>query len=187
MGRFTFPRESYIPDKPSAIIRAKRAPVVVYFAECTNGRPYAVAFYGKQSAPAINAQYRNAESRAKHIADYIAACERSVAAKADAAAKRKAFRHTLTVGAILSTSWGYDQTNVEFFQVVALVGSTMVLVREIAQEDGPMSGTCTAVRDKFVGDARRHRVLEGNALDIHGGFGYARPWDGEPERWSSYH
>lgn len=49
------------------------------------------------------------------------------------------------VGDIFEATWGYDQTNVDFFQVVELVGALSVRVRQvhppIIQEDatGPMS------------------------------------------------
>ena len=36
--------------------------------------------------------------------------------------------HTLKVGDILYASWGYDQTNIDFFKVVALVGKTQVKI-----------------------------------------------------------
>ena len=35
------------------------------------------------------------------------------------------------VGDVFSASWGYDQTNVDFFQVVALVGKQSVRVRQV--------------------------------------------------------
>ncbi len=34
----------------------------------------------------------------------------------------------LKVGDYLESSWGYDQTNVDFYKVVALVGKTMVSI-----------------------------------------------------------
>lgn len=40
-------------------------------------------------------------------------------------------KYGVKVGDIFSASWGYDQTNVDFFQVVALVGETSVRVREV--------------------------------------------------------
>lgn len=36
--------------------------------------------------------------------------------------------HTLKVGDILYASWGYDQTNIDFFKVVDLVGKTQVKI-----------------------------------------------------------
>lgn len=47
------------------------------------------------------------------------------------------------VGDIFSASWGYDQTNNDFFQVIALVGETSVRVREVylpITERRPVSG-----------------------------------------------
>ena len=40
-------------------------------------------------------------------------------------------KYGVKVGDIFSASWGYDQTNNDFFQVVALVGESCVRVREV--------------------------------------------------------
>lgn len=39
--------------------------------------------------------------------------------------------HGVKVGDLFVSSWGYEQTNVDFFQVVALVGARSVRVREV--------------------------------------------------------
>lgn len=47
------------------------------------------------------------------------------------------------VGDIFYASWGYEQTNVDFFQVVALVGNSSVRVREVYLpmiDEKPVSG-----------------------------------------------
>lgn len=46
----------------------------------------------------------------------------------------KANKYGVQVGDIFSASWGYEQTNVDFFQVVALVGESSVRVREVYPE-----------------------------------------------------
>ncbi|HCB5058448.1 TPA: hypothetical protein M0F96_004014 [Salmonella enterica subsp. enterica serovar Paratyphi C] len=38
---------------------------------------------------------------------------------------------TVSVGDIFVASWGYEQTNVSFYQVISLHGKTTVTVREI--------------------------------------------------------
>ena len=61
----------------------------------------------------------------------------------------KANKYGVKVGDIFESSWGYEQTNVDFFQVIALVGETSVRVRqvypELVKEDGisPMSSDRT--------------------------------------------
>lgn len=44
----------------------------------------------------------------------------------------KSFDFDIKVGDLFSCSWGYEQTNVDFFQVIALVGSKSVRVRQVA-------------------------------------------------------
>lgn len=39
--------------------------------------------------------------------------------------------HTVKVGDIFGASWGYDQTNVNYYQVTKLVGKSTVEIREI--------------------------------------------------------
>lgn len=55
----------------------------------------------------------------------------------------KANKYGVEVGDLFYTSWGYDQTNVDFFQVVALVGTSSVRVREVF----PQSERIDAYRD----------------------------------------
>lgn len=53
------------------------------------------------------------------------------------------------VGDLFTASWGYDQTNVDFFQVIALVGESSVRVREVnppvlnESATGPMAADYT--------------------------------------------
>lgn len=50
---------------------------------------------------------------------------------AQAKETEKTNKFGVRVGDIFSASWGYEQTNVDFFQVVALVGNSSVRVREV--------------------------------------------------------
>ena len=42
--------------------------------------------------------------------------------------------HNINVGDLFYSSWGYEQTNVDFFQVVELVGKSSVRVRQVMPE-----------------------------------------------------
>lgn len=53
------------------------------------------------------------------------------AAPAVKASKKKENKFGVKVGDLFYASWGYDQTNVDFFQVIALVGASSVRVREV--------------------------------------------------------
>ena len=54
------------------------------------------------------------------------------AKKATKPAKKN--KYGVKVGDYFSISWGYEQTNVDFFQVIALVGETSVRIREVNPE-----------------------------------------------------
>lgn len=63
-------------------------------------------------------------------------------------------KYGVKVGDIFKTSWGYDDTNTNFFQVVKLCGAESVRVREVAlpvvmetRTWGSSSKTCRIVND----------------------------------------
>ena len=59
------------------------------------------------------------------------------------------------LGKVFQSSWGYDQTNVNFYQVVSLKGKKTVEVREINNDftaTGDMTGTVIAKLDDFIGE-----------------------------------
>ncbi len=68
------------------------------------------------------------------------------------------------IGDIFSSSWGYDQTNVDYYQVVGFAGKTMVALREIAgrtTETGFMCGQKVPTPGAFKGGAIRKKLKLG--------------------------
>ena len=53
----------------------------------------------------------------------------------------------IKVGDIFYTSWGYEQTNVDFFQVVALKGKTQVVIKEVSLESEEIDNISGMSRD----------------------------------------
>lgn len=102
----------------------------------------------------------------------------------------------LTVGDIFYTSWGYEQTNVDFYEVTGFLNK-LVLVREISQrkkETGFMSGSTIPVPGKFISGQLKAKPIFNNDETVHGitiygvpsSANYAARWDGQPVFWSSY-
>jgi len=117
--------------------------------------------------------------------------ERKETARRDRTAARKAARQNFVnpykVGDFLYSSWGYDQTNREFYQVLA-VRKTSIKVREVAQNrtrNGWDSGECSPVRDSFIDrEPERWITLQ---IDANGRHSVPSPihgnlysWDGKP-------
>jgi len=103
--------------------------------------------------------FRDVEVMQRRIEDLVAGYE--------AAAKRKAQRraernqpHNVQVGDIFLCSWGYDQTNIDYYQVTRVMGA-MVEVREIARQSEQtqwLQGNCVPAPGKFIGEAMRKKI-----------------------------
>lgn len=91
-------------------------------------------WYGYKDAAAVKEAIDNAEKKSEK------GCSSESTKKAE-----KANKYGVKVGDLFHASWGYEQTNSDFFQVIALVGETSVRVREVhprmVAEDptGPMA------------------------------------------------
>lgn len=69
-------------------------------------------------------------------------------APAKTAKTEKVNKYGVKVGDIFSASWGYEQTNVDFFQVIALVGECSVRVREVHPQMIDEKPTCSMAADR---------------------------------------
>ncbi len=82
--------------------------------------------------------YLSPESKAfyeEHNRKVLARKERLAAERKERAAQRKADNEGILdkvkVGDVFSCSWGYEQTNVDFFQVIEKVGKNSVRIKEV--------------------------------------------------------
>ncbi len=124
-------RESYIP-KNAAKVSDKLSDAVAYLTTSSTGVPYASIFFGKQAKPIANYRYKNEDQRAKHVTELFESRRASMKRISENRAEAKAFQHSVKAGDIFRTCWGYDQTNVEFFEVTEVRGKFAIL-REVAQ------------------------------------------------------
>lgn len=123
------------------------------------GKFCAIAFWGSSAKSLWHHVYRTAEQRDAAIAEFHKGLTASTARKQSTKAEKAAWTNPAKVGDLLYTSWGYDQTNVEFYAVTRVSGKR-VWVREIAQDSestGFMQARCwPAVPIRFCGDETMH-------------------------------
>ena len=132
-----------------------------------------LGFSGKRAKPDFHYRFASVERadayRAKWFESLNTTAQAKQARKAEKAAKM-AEGHRLAVGDVLVASWGYDQTNYDYYQVTRLVGSRSVEIRELAQSRGEthwMQGDCVPVKNSFVGEPMVKRVTEsGDAVKV---------------------
>src|SRR5262245_48359756 len=102
--------------------------------------------------------------------------------------------HKYKVGDILSSSWGYDQTNVDFYKVTRCTGA-MIELRQLRTETkehnpGCMSGKTWPVEPyTFHPDFPkliRKRPRPDGSFKLETWGRWCRPWDGRPKDCSWY-
>jgi hypothetical protein len=93
------------------------------------------------------------QRRADRIKEYFTGLEMHRDAQAQYKAER-AKPHDFKVGEIIVNSWGYDQTNIDFYEIVK-VSASYVWLREIGssvKETGFMSGDTWPKRGAYLND-----------------------------------
>lgn len=154
-----------------------------------NGSQYfsVMCYIGAAGKAAFYESYRTAEQRDKRVADTFAGLERSEVARRERKSERSR-PHTVKVGDIIHHSWGYEQTQCDYYQVLAVTahGAT---IQAIAGEPVPGSegrDCCrmVAVKDKFCGEPFRVRIDGYGHVGLP--HGSARVWDGTAKYCSWY-
>ena len=134
-------------------------------------------FSGSKGKPDFWYTFRAPEAMATYINTWLDGLRgRTERKNADriAATEAKAAGHSVAVGDLYHTSWGYDQTNVDWFKVIAVTkaGATVVPLCSREEETCFMSGWSTPV-DETCGEPFKVRFIVGKpgekwSCHIHG-------------------
>lgn len=119
------------------------------------GRADKVSFFYKFTSSKVAGVEFTAKERIDNFVD--AWIERIELQQADKIGRRASVSKLprAEIGDIFVSSWGYDQTNVDYFQVVGTPSKCFVEVKEIAQQavsgsEGMMSSQVMPIKDKFI-------------------------------------
>lgn len=157
-------RQSFIPKTARPILEHTNGSTL-YVYETTNGKPCLISFWGTSAKPDQHHSYRTDEQRNAAILRWRESVESSVKFRADRKATAAATPNPFKVGDIVNTSWGYDQTNVDFY-IVTRRSDGCVWVRAIVQ-DSEATGWCQErvwpkMPIEMVGPEMRCRVIGGH-------------------------
>jgi hypothetical protein len=187
-----FKPERYIPTD-SAEQSFPAAGIVAYIYPIRRGRHGLMVYKGRQSRAALHYSYDNEEALAWALHGYATAQAHREAAKTTARRERATVAHGLSVGDVVSRSWGYEQTNVNFFQVVRVVSPRTVEVRAIAaaQARAPdpcgMAGYVIPAPNAFLQQSTPFRCLASHPGVVAGKGWRLYRWDGRALLVTSYH
>lgn len=109
----------------------------------------------------------------------------------------------IKIGDIFVFSWGYEQSNINYFQVVGLKGTKQVVIREIAYTTTETTNfdsyKVTACKDVFLensqfiednkkGAVKQVKGLKNGTIYINiDSFGFCRLWDGQDDVMTCYY
>lgn len=99
-----------------------------------------------------------------------------------------------SVGSFVYASWGYDQTNIDWFKVTARKGDWLTLTPYKALTHEPpgsfMSGTSRPSDEPTGGKPIRRRIYvrdgEERGMAFARSYGWISAWDGKPKGFSYY-
>lgn len=123
---------SFLERNPTAQVEvmADAGITVIRYSGAKTGKPAAAVYSGKSENPLWDYFFGNENSREQYIADQVEKSKAAMSVRQERAQAKREFQHDLKDGDILYSSWGYDQTNINFYEVIGVVGK-QVLIREV--------------------------------------------------------
>jgi hypothetical protein len=150
MKRFT---QRYIPEGYELSWDDQELGIQIYYKESpTIG---GLCFVGRAINPTWHYRFKNAEQRQAEVTKTFewvhAHAERKATRKAKA--KEASANHGVKAGDVFLSSWGYDQTNVDYYQVLSVSNKTAAFckIAQLSESDGYLQGNCVPAINKFIG------------------------------------
>ena len=161
---------------------------IIIFEYTANGFPCASILHKREIKPSLNYKFKREAQRA----DFIGT-QKNLADKEE---ERDIIRlkngmenaNKMNVCAILYSSWGYEQTNVDFYIIIARSGVCVTLqeigcIREYDSRGD--SGTCMPNKEIKIGEPFRKRINKYGNITLNS-YSYASIYDGKPKCFSCY-
>jgi len=150
-------KERYIPTGYELIAKDERYGFEVY--GITTPRIVAICYGGKRTKSDWHYRFKDEAGLNKQISESLGGYMQWQERKAKQKAERSK-PHNVKIGDVFRCSWGYDQTNIDYYEVTKVIGA-MIEVCEIAQmreTTGFLSGDCVPETGHFIGQPMRKKV-----------------------------
>lgn len=187
------PKTRWIPEN-SQELRPSDAPEhVVYLYTTKQGKPAAIAYQGRKNKSILHNVYRDEAQRLDHINQQRGWWASDYKAHQEFKAKKNA-PSELQAGDIVYVTWGWEQTNVDFYEILSLTPSgksaRIQHIKTHARESSPqaMAGDATPILGAYedIPETRRTVGKFGVLTEFSKYGGPAEKWDGNPVGCSWY-
>jgi hypothetical protein len=125
-------REALLPENYTVETDEVTTTVVYKFNTASGGDPACRGYIGKQSKPIFSYRFKTVEERDEYATKFFEDrmnihTQKQEYKAAQKRRKEEAFKEIKT-GDVFSASWGYEQTNVNFYKLLRLKGKTGTFV-----------------------------------------------------------
>lgn len=175
--------------KPGATVESYRGATIISYIS-SNDKP-CVAIYTpfcKGVKPAYNYAFNTESDRAAFIADKKHVIDRDTESAELRTAIYAAEAEKIQAGSILYSSWGYDQTNIDFYKILSRKGKTVTMQpigsKIVDYNDHYYSGRKVADDTVVKGEAMTKRINKFGSITLNS-FSFCGLWDGKPVSFSN--
>jgi len=145
----------------------------------------ATAFSGKKATQDWSYRFRDERERRKYVQDYFVKCKQAQELKIERAAarinKKREFFASVKEGDIFVDSWGYDQTNVDYYIVTKKLKAS-IKIKQIGKnvEYGEFGSDKVRPNPLYEYGEEMSKIPQDGHIKING-YRYAVLWDGVPD------
>jgi hypothetical protein len=177
-------------SKPGATVEIHKGATIISYTSSIN-KP-CVAIYTpfcKGIKPAYNYAFNTDAERADFIADEKRVIDRDTESAELRAAAYAAEADKIQTGSIMYSSWGYEQTNIDFFKVLSRKNNTVTMQKigskVVSYNNNHMSGQKVADESVVDGEVMTKRINKFGGITLNS-FAFCGIWDGRPLSFSEY-
>ncbi len=183
MSKFAIPR--YIPADSFEVKRGGVDAVVYLYRSISSGL-CAIGYKGKSNKSVFNYRYPSEQKRSESVDKFFEGLKKDAEYKAnyknDAKAKQAEVIANLKVGDLFYSSWGYDQTNVDFYKIVGKKNKMVEIVEvgKVLQSSSGSADYVVADSSRIIGEVMKKFVSAHGSIKVRS-CANAYPWDGKPK------
>lgn len=173
--------------KKSESVENYKDQILIFKYKSEKGLPCAAILRNREKKPSLHYQFRSESERVDFINRQKASADNDIEREAIRHAERMKEAEKFVKGAIVYDSWGWEQTNIDFYIILERVHNTITLqaIGENVEYTGWLQGTKTPDPTKLNGEPFKKRISKYGRIDIHP-FSCTSLWDGTPKHFTAY-
>jgi len=160
---------------------------ILIFEYKTNGFPCAAILQKREIKPSLHYKFKTESERVDFISRQKTRADDDIFRANEQLRKNMLEAQKYCPGAILYSSWGYEQTNVDFYIILERVNNTVTLqqIGGIRQYEYDMSGKVSPDPSKTFGEPFKKRINKYGYIKLTS-YSHCNLYNGTPKYFSTY-